>query len=121
MVVHLQREIERLKKLILRLSAVVEKSLQKAARSLEQRDANLAKEVIEEDFEIDKMEVVYQAETLGMGWCLDCHRNPEAHLRPVEKLTVMDWMPPEGQMVFGRRLREQHNINPRTDCWTCHR
>lgn len=64
MVVHLQREIERLKKQILRLGAVVEESLQKAARSLEQRDANLAKEVIEEDFEIDKMEVEVEEECL---------------------------------------------------------
>ncbi len=36
---------------------------------------------------VDTMEVVYQAEPLSMGWCLDCHRNPERHLRPVEFVT----------------------------------
>jgi hypothetical protein len=70
---------------------------------------------------IDKMEVVFQVETLGMAWCLDCHREPEKHLRPLDKITVMEWTPPEDQLAFGRRLREQYNVNPRTDCWTCHR
>jgi len=26
---------------------------------------------------VDRMEQVYQVETLSMGWCLDCHRKPE--------------------------------------------
>jgi len=70
---------------------------------------------------VDRMDVVYQAEPLSMGWCLDCHRNPEKHLRPVEAVTDMNWTPPEDQLSFGRRLRETHNINPSTDCGTCHR
>jgi len=37
------------------------------------------------------MEVVYQAEPLSMGWCLDCHRNPEPHLRPLDQVTNMAW------------------------------
>src|SRR5690606_8281840 len=40
---------------------------------------------------VDKMEQVYQAEPLSMSWCLDCHRNPEPHLRPIEFVTSMDW------------------------------
>ncbi|MGF1468591.1 MAG: cytochrome c3 family protein [Sandaracinaceae bacterium] len=40
---------------------------------------------------IDQMEVVAQAEPLSMGWCLDCHRNPEPHLRPLDRITDMDW------------------------------
>lgn len=70
---------------------------------------------------IDKMDEVYQAETLTMGWCLDCHRSPEKHLRPVEFVTKMDWVPPEDQLEMGRRLRKEFNINPSTDCSTCHR
>jgi len=70
---------------------------------------------------IDTMEVVYQAEPLSMGWCLDCHRNPERHLRPVEFVTQLDWVPEEDQMVLGARLRETNNINPPVDCNTCHR
>jgi hypothetical protein len=70
---------------------------------------------------IDSMEVVYQFAPLSMGWCLDCHRNPERHLRPVEFVFELDWVPPEDQLVLGRRLREAADINPSVDCNTCHR
>jgi hypothetical protein len=70
---------------------------------------------------VDTMEVVSQVEALSMGWCLDCHRNPEKHLRPTEFVTMLDWVPEEEQLVLGRRLREELNINPRVDCNTCHR
>lgn len=70
---------------------------------------------------IDTMEVVYQAEPLSMGWCLDCHRNPEKHLRPVEYVTQLDWVPEEDQLVLGARLREENHINPQVTCNTCHR
>ena len=40
---------------------------------------------------IDKMEVVYQAKPLSMKWCLDCHRNPEENLRPVDQVTNLGW------------------------------
>ncbi len=70
---------------------------------------------------VDKMEQVYQAEPLTMSWCLDCHRNPEPHLRPVEFVTQMDWEPDEDVYQLGTRLREQWNLNPSTNCSTCHR
>ena len=70
---------------------------------------------------IDKMEVVYQEERLSMGWCLDCHRNPEPHLRPVSEVTNMAWVPPADDPDYGARLRAEHNINPSEDCSTCHR
>ncbi len=70
---------------------------------------------------IDKMEKVYQEKPLTMGWCLDCHRNPEPNLRPIHQVTNLDWIPSEDPAAMGRRLREEYNINPSTDCWTCHR
>jgi hypothetical protein len=70
---------------------------------------------------IDTMEVVFQAKELSMGWCLDCHRNPERHLRPVEFVTQLDWVPDEDQLVLGARLRELNNIDPKETCNTCHR
>jgi len=70
---------------------------------------------------VDKMEVVYQAEPLTMSWCIQCHRRPEKVLRPVEDVTRMDWAPAEDQLALGARLREAGNINPSTDCSTCHR
>jgi hypothetical protein len=70
---------------------------------------------------VDKMETVYQAEALSMAWCLDCHRSPDAHLRPLTEITNMEWEPPEDPETYGRRLREANDINPSEDCSTCHR
>mgnify|MGYP000091367047 FL=1 len=70
---------------------------------------------------IDTMEQVTQVERLSMGWCLECHRNPEPHLRPLDAVTVMDYQPTEPQEVLGPRLRAQRNVNPPVDCSACHR
>lgn len=70
---------------------------------------------------VDQMAEVYQKEPLSMGWCLDCHRAPESHLRPPELVTKMDWKQPDNDPDYGKRLREAGNLNPPTDCSTCHR
>jgi hypothetical protein len=70
---------------------------------------------------VDTMEVVQQVQPLSMGWCLDCHRNPDPHLRPPELVTAMDWVAPGDPAEYGRRLREAAGIKPSVDCWTCHR
>ena len=61
---HMQREIEGLKKKLLIVSARVETALQKAVRSLMERNDALAQEVIDGDPEIDQMEVDVEEEVL---------------------------------------------------------
>ncbi len=70
---------------------------------------------------IDTMEEVRQVNTLSMGWCLDCHRNPEPNLRPKQFITDMTWQPTGDPVELGKKLREQYDVNPSTDCSTCHR
>ena len=71
---------------------------------------------------VDRMEVVHQVESLSMGWCLDCHRNPETRLRPVDRVTDMEWAPEDGDREsLGARLRAELDIHPSEDCSTCHR
>jgi hypothetical protein len=73
---------------------------------------------------IDRMEVVYQAEPLSMGWCLDCHRAPEAHLRPLDRITDMTWglnLTPEERLAVGRELRDRYQIKSLISCSVCHR
>jgi hypothetical protein len=73
---------------------------------------------------IDKMERVYQAKMLSMGWCLDCHRNPGPRLRPADQITNMAWVPGEDPNVLGQRLMKQYNIRDEqymTNCSICHR
>ena len=57
MSLHLQREVEFLKKKILALSAIVEDTVHRAIKSLRERDADLAQWVIDNDTTIDDREV----------------------------------------------------------------
>ncbi|MBK7142354.1 MAG: phosphate signaling complex protein PhoU [bacterium] len=61
---HLRREIEKLKRQLLTLSAIVEGSVQKAVRSISERDAKLARQVLDTDGTIDQMEVDVEEECL---------------------------------------------------------
>jgi hypothetical protein len=81
---------------------------------------------------VDQMEVVYQAEPLSMGWCLDCHRQPEKHLRPLDKVTDLDWKPEprqgetpaQAQLRVGKELKAKYNIHNADymqSCSLCHR
>ena len=70
---------------------------------------------------VRQMEVVEQVKPLSMGWCLDCHRNPDPHIRPISELTNMEWTPPPDHAEFVKRFKEERNINPPEDCSACHR
>ena len=64
MTVHLERELDRLKKKILALGAIVEERVRMAIKAMETRDRELAKKVIEADDEIDQIEVDVEEECL---------------------------------------------------------
>ncbi|MCA9772380.1 MAG: phosphate signaling complex protein PhoU [Myxococcales bacterium] len=61
---HLQREIEKLKKQVLELSALVEEQLHRAVRAIDECDAKLAEGVVQTDLVIDQMEVDVEEECL---------------------------------------------------------
>ncbi|MCX8037249.1 MAG: phosphate signaling complex protein PhoU [Candidatus Sumerlaeia bacterium] len=61
---HLEREIEKLKKKILALSAVVEESVRLSIRAIAERDTPLAARVVKTDAEIDETEVDVEEECL---------------------------------------------------------
>jgi hypothetical protein len=69
---------------------------------------------------VDQMEVVGQAKSLSMTFCLDCHRNPGPHLRPADvSVTDMEWKPDFNKTstvaANGREVR------PPLHCSGCHR
>lgn len=73
---------------------------------------------------VDTMPLMWKAETLHMDWCLECHRNPERYLRPVEYVFTMGYTPAENQQTLGRRLVQEYQIAPTwqlEDCSICHR
>lgn len=71
--------------------------------------------------QIDEMPLTRQVNTLFMGWCLDCHRNPEQFVRPREEVFNVDWEAPANQLELGRQLVKDYNIQSKTYCSTCHR
>ena len=54
---HFQKELIKIKKMILSLGATVEERVQMAKSAIDDRDAQLARRIIKLDFEIDEMEV----------------------------------------------------------------
>ena len=86
---------------------------------------------------VNHMETVYQVQPLNMAWCLQCHRDPTAKIRPRDQVTNLDWVPPlpespmsgpptagdiaKAKYELGKLLKEQYHINPSVDCITCHR
>ena len=92
---------------------------------------------------IDQMPLTWQASSLQMRWCLDCHRNPEPYLRPQELITKMqsleelkddpDYLSAVRRLFpnsvpadisadqLRHRLAEQNHVQKLVDCYTCHR
>lgn len=73
---------------------------------------------------IDEMPFTFQAQTLLMEWCLDCHRHPENEIRPREAVFSMKYRKPPDQIAMGQRLVKEYHIrdtNYLTSCTTCHR
>ena len=86
---------------------------------------------------VDRMPLMFQAKSLQMEWCLDCHRAPDKYLRPREQGFNMRWQRPSAehpalfagasytdQRAMGRALIKAYGIRSPgdiTSCNTCHR
>lgn len=73
--------------------------------------------------QVNEMEVVYQAKSHSMGFCLECHRNPEKHVRPLDKVYDLTWKAEseEAQIKMGTKFVHDWKINPPQSCSGCHR
>jgi len=72
---------------------------------------------------VDKMALMRSEHPLQMRWCLDCHRNPETHLRPKEEVFNMKWTA-DDRLALGTRLAAEYHLRTQADitsCSTCHR
>lgn len=73
---------------------------------------------------VNQMPLIFQASTLQMQWCLDCHRSVENVLRPLDQVYNMDWKAPANQQEIGRKFaieRKIRTVEELTSCSTCHR
>ncbi len=72
---------------------------------------------------VDRMNLMWQASSLQMEWCLNCHRHPEQYVRPRDQVFNMEWQPPTDQLTLGRQLVKEYKIQVQqlTNCSICHR
>jgi hypothetical protein len=73
---------------------------------------------------IDEMPFTFQSPSLLMEWCLECHRNPERHLRPREEVFNIAYMQPGDQLSLGKKLITEYDVDDPTQitsCSVCHR
>ncbi len=71
---------------------------------------------------IDAMETVYQSKPLTMGWCLECHRQPLDNLRPTSEVTNLALNSLTDLTLAEREaVKHKFDIQPSSDCSTCHR
>ncbi len=73
--------------------------------------------------QINDMDVVQHAKPLSMGFCLDCHRDPAPHLRPLDQVTNLNWRPEqmEDHAKWSAEFVKNNHIVPPTSCTGCHR
>jgi len=85
--------------------------------------------------DVGEMRVVEHAEAQSMSWCLDCHRDPAKHIRPLDEVFNLKWKPEDmsddelgeigvekaTQREIGKKLVHDWKINPPTNCSACHR
>ena len=70
---------------------------------------------------VDTMPLMWRTQTLYMEWCLECHRNPEASIRPRDAIFQMDYRPESLSAADRAQLARQYHLSVVTDCSVCHR
>jgi len=77
---------------------------------------------------IDQMDEVHEAEPLSMSFCLDCHRDPAAAIRPPDEVTKLGWRWSTNavenaylQEVNGRKFVHDWKVESLQSCSACHR
>lgn len=72
--------------------------------------------------QVDHMPLTWQVNSLQMEWCLNCHRNPEAYIRPRSEVYNLDYHA-DDQATLGTKLVQDYHIHKEqlTNCSVCHR
>ena len=77
---------------------------------------------------IDQMDEVRHDKSLSMSFCLDCHRNPAAKIRPTDQVTKLDWQWSTNaveadrlQEVNGKKFVHDWKVESLQSCSACHR
>ena len=71
--------------------------------------------------DVGEMPLMWREATLNMDWCLDCHRDPAAQIRPRERVFDPDWVPSSLSAEERQDLVERYHVESLTNCSVCHR
>lgn len=73
--------------------------------------------------QVNEMQEVFHSKSLSMAFCLECHRNPENFIRPLDKVYDLTWKPEsrQAQLEMGRQFVHDWDVNPPQSCSGCHR
>jgi mono/diheme cytochrome c family protein len=74
------------------------------------------------------MDEVYHAKPLSMSFCLNCHRDPAAFIRPANQATDLGWkwssdpgVAASMQETNGPALVKHWHVESLQNCSACHR
>jgi hypothetical protein len=70
---------------------------------------------------VDQEAQMTKAQSLQMGFCVNCHTHPEQALRPQSEVFNMGWAPPANQAALGAEIMKDENVQSKISCSTCHR
>lgn len=77
---------------------------------------------------VDQMDQVRQEKSMSMSFCLDCHRDPAAHIRPTDKVTDLGWKwdadpvkAEQLQQLNGAKFVHDWKVESLQSCSACHR
>jgi hypothetical protein len=71
--------------------------------------------------EVDEMPLMWRTQTLQMDWCLSCHRDPAAFVRPKDQVFSTTWDADSLSDEEREDLALQYHLESMTNCSTCHR
>jgi len=71
--------------------------------------------------QVNEMPLTWRTATLNMDWCLSCHRDPAANVRPRARVFDVDWDPASLSADERARLASEYHLKSMTNCSTCHR
>jgi hypothetical protein len=73
--------------------------------------------------QVNEMVEVWHDKPLSMAFCLDCHRNPEQFIRPLDQVYNLNWKPANADehKAWATEAVVHWNLNPPQSCSGCHR
>jgi hypothetical protein len=74
--------------------------------------------------QVNKMDEVRHEKPFSMTFCLECHRDPAAKIRPQEKVFDLNWDPKSAgfsRELGGVKMVHDNKVESLQNCSTCHR